>query len=135
MTPTVVSDAAGRVRFTTPWLRGRVALAVAVEDALDAVPGVRQAHAHPRTGAVVVWYDPASDARAALSAVIAGATADAPARRAPRSAEVGNGDLLRMALGAVALLLLGGRRYVLRRPPVLGPTSRLAATGVTIVNG
>ncbi|MEJ2860059.1 heavy metal translocating P-type ATPase [Actinomycetospora flava] len=134
--PTVVSDAAGRVRFATPWLRDRVALAVAVEDALDAVPGVRRAHAHPRTGAVVVWYDPGSSARGVLAQVIAGVPApDAPARRAPRSADVGNGDLLRMALGAVALLLLGGRRYVLRRPPVLGPTSRLAATGVTVVTG
>ncbi|MFC5139212.1 heavy metal translocating P-type ATPase [Actinomycetospora rhizophila] len=135
MEPLVVSDAAGRVRFATPWLRDRVALAVAVEDALDALPGVRQAHAHPRTGAVVVWYDPGSDARSALPSVIAGTTASTPARRAPRSADVGNGDLLRMALGGVALLLLGGRRYVLRRPPVLGPTSRLAATGVTIVTG
>ncbi|MEJ2886994.1 heavy metal translocating P-type ATPase [Actinomycetospora aeridis] len=136
MSPTVVSDAAGRVRFATPWLRDRPALAVAVEDALDAVAGVRQAHAHPRSGAVVVWYDAASDARAALPSVITGVTdPGAPARRAPRSADVGNGDLLRMGLGALALLLLGGRRYVLRRPPVLGPTSRLAATVVTIVTG
>ena len=53
---TVVSDAAGRVRFAVPTLRDRVALAVAVEDVVDHVADVRQVHAYPRTGSVVVWY-------------------------------------------------------------------------------
>lgn len=55
--------------------------------------------------------------------------------RAPRSADVTNADVLRMAVGGTALVLLGLRRYAFRRPPLLGPTSRLAATGVTIFTG
>lgn len=40
-----------------------------------------------------------------------------------------------MALGGAALALLGVRRYGFRRPPLLGPTSRLLASGVTLVTG
>jgi cation-transporting P-type ATPase C len=135
----VVSDAACRVRFDAPGLRADAGRAVTVEDALDDVEGVRQVHAFPRTGALVVWYDRTTCAvgdlvtayRAALESSPPG---KAPAR-VPRSAEIRNGDLLRMALGGIALLLLGGRRWVLRRPPVLGPTSRTVATGITIVTG
>jgi manganese/zinc-transporting P-type ATPase C len=50
----IVSDAAGRVRFATPALGGSPALAVALEDAVDPVAGV-----YPRSGNVVVWFDPA----------------------------------------------------------------------------
>ena len=32
-------------------------------------------------------------------------------------------------------VLLGVRRYVFARPPLLGPTSRTVATGVTIFTG
>ncbi|MEJ2871010.1 heavy metal translocating P-type ATPase [Actinomycetospora sp. OC33-EN08] len=135
----VVSDAAGRVRFDAPGLRAAVGLAVAVEEALDEVEGVRQVHAFPRTGALVVWYDRARCSATAIveayRTVAAATPATLPATRAPRSAEVGNGDLLRMAVGGLALLLLGGRRWLLRRPPVLGPTSRTVATGVTIFTG
>jgi manganese/zinc-transporting P-type ATPase C len=135
----VVSDAAGRVRFDAPGLRRDPGRAVAVEEALDRVDGVRGVHAFPRTGALVVWYDRAAATTAGLAAAGCAALdatpAGLPAPRAPRSAEVGNADLLRMALGGIALLLLGGRRWVLRRPPMLGPASRTAATGVTIVAG
>ncbi|GLZ53973.1 cation-translocating P-type ATPase [Actinomycetospora sp. NBRC 106378] len=135
----VVSDAAGRVRFDAPGLRSAIGLAVAVEEALDGVEGVRQVHAFPRTGSLVVWYDRDHCSPAAITEVYRGVTAstphDEPATRLPRSAEVGNGDLLRMAVGGLALLLLGGRRWVLRRPPMLGPTSRTVATGVTIFTG
>lgn len=135
----VVSDAAGRVRFDAPGLRGAAGRAVAVEEALDDVEGVRQVHAFPRTGALVVWYDRAVCSPDAITgayrAAVAATTTAEPATRAPRSAEVGNGDLLRMAVGGIALLLLGGRRWVLRRPPVLGATSRTVATGVTIFTG
>ncbi|WP_433803361.1 heavy metal translocating P-type ATPase [Actinomycetospora sp. CA-084318] len=135
----VVSDAAGRVRFDAPHLRAATGLAVAVEEALDGVDGVRQVHAFPRTGALVVWYDRDRCSATTIAEAYRGVTAstphDEPATRLPRSAEVGNGDLLRMAVGGIALLLLGGRRWVLRRPPVLGPTSRTVATGVTIFTG
>ncbi|MFC5065632.1 heavy metal translocating P-type ATPase [Actinomycetospora atypica] len=133
----VVSDAAGRARFDAPGLRGSPGRAVAVEEALDDVEGVRQVHAFPRTGALVVWYDRALCSPDAITGAYRAAvtTTTEPATRAPRSAEVGNGDLLRMAVGGIALLLLGGRRWVLRRPPVLGATSRTVATGVTIFTG
>lgn len=133
-----VSDAAGRVRFATPGLLGRPPLAVAVEDAVDAVAGVRQVHAHPRTGNVVVWYDPGRcDREELLEAIDKGLGADpqATAERTPRSADVAHGDLARLVVGGLALAGLGLRRYGLRRGPMLGPTSRTVATGVTIFTG
>ncbi|WP_300019335.1 cation-translocating P-type ATPase [Pseudonocardia sp.] len=136
--PVVASDAAGRVRLVTPALRHCPALAVAVEDAVDAVGGVRQVHAYPRTGNVVVWFDPTRCDRAELiEAVEKGLGADpgATAARTPRSADVHHGDLVRLVAGGLALAALGVRRYGLRRPPVLGPTSRTVATGVTIFTG
>jgi cation-transporting P-type ATPase C len=135
---TVVADAAGRVRFITPELRGRPALAVAVEDAVDRVPGARQVHAYPRTGSVVVWYHPGRLARTELVAAIeAGLSSDPGAARGrtPRSADIRNGDLVRLVVGGIALAALGIRRYGLRRPPVLGPAGRTVATGATIFTG
>ncbi|HET6259733.1 cation-translocating P-type ATPase [Pseudonocardia sp.] len=134
----VVSDAAGRIRFATPELTGSSALAVAVEDAVDAVPHVRQVHAYPRTGNVVVWFDPQRCDRTELVEAIGkglGADPQATAERTPRSADVSNGDLVRLVVGGVALAGLGLRRYALRRPPMLGPSSRTVATGVTIFTG
>ena len=132
------SEAAGRVRYAVPRLREQPGLAALVEDAVEQVPGVRAVHAFPRTGSVVVWFRPDACDHAAVATAI-DATADTPASavpaRLPRSAEVDNADLARMAIGGLTLLLLGGRRYVLRRPPVLGPSARTVATGVTIFTG
>jgi manganese/zinc-transporting P-type ATPase C len=135
---TLVADAAGRVRFTSAELRGRPALAVAIEDAVDRVAGARQVHAYPRTGSVVVWYHPGRCVRLELVAAIeAGLSSDPGATRGrtPRSADVRNGDLVRMAVGGVALAVLGIRRYGLRRPPMLGVTGRTVATGAAIFTG
>ncbi|MGI5130107.1 heavy metal translocating P-type ATPase [Pseudonocardia sp. CA-107938] len=131
------SDAAGRIRYEAPALVGRVAHAVAVEDALDVVPHVRQAHAYPRSGSVVVWCDPARvDRRALVAAIERVLRRPAPVpSRTPRSADSSTGDLVRLAVGGVALAALGIRRYGLRRPPMLGPGSRTVATGVTIFTG
>ncbi|MCV7315575.1 manganese-exporting P-type ATPase CtpC [Mycolicibacillus parakoreensis] len=136
--PVVVSDAAGRLRLRVGWLRGDSRRAVAVEDALDEVAGVRGVHAYPRTGSVVVWYSPSRGDRDAIVAAVTAARRVAAAtipQRPPRSAEVRNTEVLRMAIGGAALALLGIRRYAFARPPLLGPSSRLVATGVTIFTG
>ena len=52
----VVSDAAGRIRVRVPWFRSDSIRAVAIEDAVEKVAGVRAVHAYPRTASVVVWY-------------------------------------------------------------------------------
>jgi manganese-transporting P-type ATPase C len=136
--PTIVSDAAGRVRFAVPELTGSAPLAVAVEDAVEAVGHVRLVHAYPRTGNVVVWCDPQRCDRSELTRAIEkglGADPRATAQRTPRSADMRSGDLVRLVVGGIALAALGVRRYGLRRPPVLGPTSRTAAAAVTIFTG
>ncbi|WP_238420619.1 cation-translocating P-type ATPase [Gordonia sp. 'Campus'] len=128
--------------MTVPWLRGpgRGAAdrrAVAIEESVARVAGVRAVHAYPRTASVVVWFRADTD-RAAIDHAIAAATAADPANlpdRQPHSADVTNADLLRMGVGAAALVLLGFRRYGFRRPPLLGPASRTVATGVTIFSG
>ena len=134
----VVSDAAGRMRLQAPWFRQDSARAVAIEDAVEQVPGVRAVHAYPRTASVVVWYSPKRCDRTAVLAAIeaaAGVAKELIPARSPRSADIANSDVLRMAVGGVALVLLGTRRYVFARPPLLGPTSRLVVTGATIFTG
>ncbi|GAA2007905.1 cation-translocating P-type ATPase [Nakamurella flavida] len=138
LTAFVRSDHAGRRRLQVDGIRGATARAVALEDAVGPLRGVRAVQAFPRTGAVLVWYSAASLDEDALTAAVASAGAVSPAAvatRLPRSADVTGSDLVRMIVGGAALILLGGRRYVLRRPPALGPTSRLFASGVTLFTG
>jgi cation-transporting P-type ATPase C len=138
MAPQLVADAAGRARFVSARLRHHPAIGVAVEDALDQVRGVRQVYAYPRSGSVVIWYDPSRCGPDQLAlALDRGLDADpvAAVHRTPRSADIHNADLLRLVVGGLALALLGIRRYGLRRPPVLGSSGRLVATGVTIFTG
>ena len=134
----VISDAAGRMRVTVDWVRGDPRRAVAVEEAVAKESGVRVVHAYPRTGSVVVWYYPRRADRAAVLAAISGAAhiaAQLIPARAPHSTEIRNADVLRMVIGGAALALLGVRRYVFARPPLLGPSGRTVATGVTIFTG
>lgn len=134
----VVSDAAGRMRVQVAWVRSNSRRAVAVEEAVAKCNGVRVVHAYPRTGSVVVWYSPRRADRQSVLAAISGAAhvaAELIPVRAPHSSEIRNGEVLRMVIGAAALTLLGVRRYVFARPPLLGPTSRLVASGVTIFTG
>jgi len=136
--PAVLSDAAGRMRVKVDWLRGDSRRAVAVEEAVARCPGVRVVHAYPRTGSVVVWYSPRRAERPALLAAIGEAAHVAAAlipARAPHSAEIRNADVLRMVIGGAALALLGLRRYVFARPPLLGPSGQLVAGGVAIFTG
>ncbi len=134
----VISDAAGRMRVSVDWVRRDSRRAVAVEEGVAGCEGVRAVHAYPRTGSVVVWYSPRRcDRSAVLAAIDAAAHVAAeliPARE-PHSAEVRNADVLRMVIGGAALALLGVRRYVFARPPLLGPSGRTVATGVTIFTG
>nr|WP_277395837.1 cation-translocating P-type ATPase [Hoyosella rhizosphaerae] len=134
----VISIAAGRLRVRVPWMVRSPARAVAIENAVEVVHGVRAVHAYPKTGSVVVWYSTNRveplDIVQVITSIDEVSRAAVPSRE-PYSAEVSTGDLARMVIGGSALFLLGFRRYVLRRPPVLGPTSRLFATGVTIITG
>src|SRR6185437_33666 len=126
------------MRVAVAWLRANTRRAVAVEEAVAKCDGVRVAHAYPRTGSVVVWYSPRRCDRSAVLAAIGEAlhvAAELIPVRAPHSSEIRNTDVLRMVIGGAALALLGVRRYVFARPPLLGPSGRLVATGVTIFTG
>ncbi|ORV93822.1 copper-transporting ATPase [Mycobacterium interjectum] len=134
----VLSDAAGRMRVSVGWVRGDSRRAVAVEEAVAGQQGVRAVHAYPRTGSVVVWYSPRRCDRPAVLDAIGGAAhvaAELIPARAPHSSEIRNTDVLRMVIGGAALALLGVRRYVFARPPLLPPSGRLFATGVTVFTG
>ena len=134
----VVSDAAGRMRVCIEWVRCNSRRAVAVEEAVARQTGVRAVHAYPRTGSVVVWYSPRRCDRSAVLGALSAAAHVAPElipARAPHSSEIRNIDVLRMVIGGAALTLLGVRRYLFARPPLLGPSGRLVATGVTVFTG
>ncbi|WP_241777312.1 manganese-exporting P-type ATPase CtpC [Mycobacterium intracellulare] len=134
----VVSDAAGRMRVVVRWVRSDSRRAVAVEESVGRQHGVRAVHAYPHTGSVVVWYSPKRCDRAAVLAAIdeaAHVAAELIPARSPRSADVRNTDVLRLVIGGAALALLGIRRYGFRRPPLLGPSGQLVATGATVFMG
>jgi cation-transporting P-type ATPase C len=134
----VVSDAAGRMRVHVPWVRSNSRRAVAVEEAVDKQNGVRAVHAYPHTGSVVVWYSPKRCDREAVLTAITSAehvAAELIPARTPRSSDVRNTEVLRMVIGGTALALLGVRRYVFQRPPLLGPRGQLVATGATVFMG
>ncbi|EUA21462.1 copper-translocating P-type ATPase [Mycobacterium kansasii 662] len=126
------------MRVHVGWVRGDSRRAVAVEEAVAKQNGVRVVHAYPRTGSVVVWYSPRRCNRSAVLQAISDAqhvAAEFIPARAPHSSEIRNADVLRMVIGGAALALLGVRRYVFKRPPLLGPSGRMVATGVTIFTG
>ncbi|VAZ90611.1 manganese-exporting P-type ATPase CtpC [Mycobacterium pseudokansasii] len=134
----ILSDAAGRMRVHVPWVRSDSRRAVAVEETVDMQTGVRAVHAYPHTGSVVVWYSPKRCDRSAIMAAISAAkhvAAELIPARTPRSADVRNTEVLRLAIGGAALVLLGVRRYGFRRPPLLGPKAQLVATGATVFMG
>ncbi|KAA1250904.1 copper-translocating P-type ATPase [Mycobacterium simiae] len=76
--------------------------AVAIEDTVAKVAGVRAVHAYPRTASVVVWYSPDScDTSAVLSAITAAEQipAELVPTRAPHSAEVRSADVVSRIIG------------------------------------
>ncbi|HXY65188.1 MAG TPA: manganese-exporting P-type ATPase CtpC [Mycobacterium sp.] len=126
------------MRVQVPWVRSNCRRAVAVEEAVDRQNGVRAVHAYPHTGSVVVWYSPRRCDREAVLAAITSAehvAAELIPARTPRSSDVRNTEVLRMVIGGAALALLGVRRYVFKRPPLLGPSGQLVATGATVFMG
>ncbi|HWF68947.1 MAG TPA: manganese-exporting P-type ATPase CtpC [Mycobacterium sp.] len=126
------------MRVQVPWVRSNSRRAVAVEEAVDRQNGVRAVHAYPHTGSVVVWYSPRRCDREAVLAAITSAehvAAELIPARTPRSSDVRNTEVLRMVIGGTALALLGLRRYVFNRPPLLSPTGQLVATGATVFMG
>src|SRR5271163_2235213 len=126
------------MRVKVPWVRADSRRAVAVEEAVDRQHGVRAVHAYPHTGSVVVWYSPKLCDRTEVLAAITSAEhvpAELIPARTPRSSDIRNTEVLRMVIGGAALALLGVRRYVFARPPLLGPSGRLVATGVTVFTG
>ena len=134
----IISDAAGRMRVKVPWVRANSRRAVAVEEAVERRNGVRAVHAYPHTGSVVVWYSPKRCDRPEILAAIASAeyvAAELIPARTPRSSDIRNTEVLRMVIGGAALALLGVRRYAFNRPPLLGPSGQLVATGATVFMG
>ncbi|WP_343708883.1 manganese-exporting P-type ATPase CtpC [Mycobacterium sp.] len=126
------------MRVKVPWVRANSRRAVAVEEAVDRQHGVRAVHAYPHTGSVVVWYSPRRCDRTEVLTAIAEAehvAAELIPARTPRSSDIRNTEVLRMAIGGAALALLGIRRYGFNRPPLLGPSGQLVATGATLFMG
>ncbi|MGB3475190.1 MAG: heavy metal translocating P-type ATPase [Mycobacterium sp.] len=95
-TPVVISAAAGRMRVQASSFRNGPLTAVAIEDAVSQVPGVRAVHAYPRTASVVIWYSVEQCDRPAILSAIATAqrtpVAAVPAR-APHWTERREGSL------------------------------------------
>ena len=134
----VISDAAGRMRVKVPWVRANSRRAVAAEEAVERRNGVRAVHAYPHTGSVVVWYSPKRCDRPEILEAIASAehvAAELIPARTPRSSDIRNTEVLRMVIGGAALALLGVRRYAFNRPPLLGSSGQLVATGATVFMG
>ncbi len=90
VTLTVVSDAAGRMRVHATGFQFDAARAVAIEDTVSKVAGVKAVCAYPRTASVVIWYTPLRCDTAAILSTIADAEhipAAAGPARVPHSAD------------------------------------------------
>ncbi|MGB5794508.1 MAG: copper-translocating P-type ATPase [Mycolicibacter algericus] len=99
--------------------------AVAIEEAVAAVPGVQAVAAYPRTASVVIRYSPQRcDTAAVLTAI--GQAEHLPAElvptRAPHSAEVRTPGVVRKAFDGIRRLLGG-------RPDTDGPPDTVAGGG------
>lgn len=89
---TVVSAGAGRMRVHATGFRFDAVRAVAIEETVGKVAGVRGVQAYPRTASVVIWYSVAHCQTAAVLSAIGDAeripAASVPAR-APRTVDSG----------------------------------------------
>ncbi|BBX73333.1 cadmium-translocating P-type ATPase [Mycobacterium shinjukuense] len=112
---TVVSAAAGRMRVHATGFRFDAVRAVAIEDTIGRLPGVRAVQAYPRTASVVIWYSRGRCDTAAMLAAIADA-AQLPAvtvpARAPHSADIRRVGVVRKVIDWTARTRSGRRRDV-----------------------
>lgn len=110
--PTIVSAAAGRMRVQANGFRFDAARALAIEETVAGLTGVRAVRAYPRTGSVVIWYSPEHcDTAAVLTAISDGEhvpAASVPAR-VRHSTAVGNGGVVEKVIGGMARTLLRSR--------------------------
>ncbi|HEV7466168.1 MAG TPA: heavy metal translocating P-type ATPase, partial [Candidatus Dormibacteraeota bacterium] len=106
-----------------------------VEHELMHLAAVRAVRAHPRSGNVVVWFDPAATGPEELGAVLErGLRAPAVAMVA-RPAPAPGGGVGRLVLGGAALAVLAVRRLLLRHPPLLSGRASTVASLITLVTG
>jgi len=116
----VISAAAGRMRVQVNGFRVDGGRAVAIEETVGKLAGVRAVRAYPRTATVVVWYSPPDCSTAAILSAIAGAehvpVASVAAGGAHSSAIHQNG-VVQKAIGGIARRLSGPRRGLPGDPP------------------
>ncbi|WP_057003109.1 heavy metal translocating P-type ATPase [Mycobacterium kyorinense] len=109
---TVVSAAAGRMRVRASGFRFDAGRAVAIEETVGKVTGVRAVQAFPHTASVVVWYSPGRCDTAGILSAIAEAehipAASVPAR-APHSADGRRAGVMQRILDWSARTLSGPR--------------------------
>ncbi len=106
----VLSDAAGRMRVHATGFRFDAVRAVAIEEMVGKVSGVRAVYAYPRTASVVVLYSPQDCDTAAVLSAIADAEripAELVPARAPYSADIANTGVVRKITGGIRRLLGG----------------------------
>ncbi|WP_225331615.1 heavy metal translocating P-type ATPase [Mycobacterium intracellulare] len=109
---TVVSAAAGRIRVRASGFQFDAVRAVAIEDTVGKLTGVRAVQAYPHTASVVVWYSPGRGDTAAILSAIADAehipAASVPAR-VPHSADGRKPGVMQRILDWCARTLSGPR--------------------------
>ncbi|KZS75020.1 metal-transporting ATPase [Mycobacterium kansasii] len=121
---TVVSHAAGRMRVHVGGSGFDEIRAVATEETVATVAGVRAVQAYPRTASVVIWYGAEGcDTAAVLSAIVDAQQipAELVPARAPHSAAAHSGGVIRTIIGR----LLGRPRDV---PPDQGGCGEVQAS-------
>lgn len=112
---TIASDAAGRMRIHTNGFRFDGARAVAIEDAVGKLSGVRTVRVYPRTASVVIRYSPEHCDSAAVLSAISEAVHSPAASEPPRSAD--NGGIVGKVVGGIGRTLLGLRGDALEDRP------------------
>lgn len=117
---TIVHELPGRLRLRIPWLGAPGYSGAELEDWLEQVPGVHQAHAGLGARSLVVEFEPGAERRAQLLARLAAYVPDADA--APVVAGEQDRGIVPLATSLATLALL----------PFLPPAWRIALTFVNL---